>query len=287
MGNPFELFNAALEAFGRSEIPAAVALLRQGFFENLYIAPCLVGDEYEPQGIWYSGEDAQPIAAREYVTRYGRKWEARPGALFFMNEVWNDPLVRAELKRFINLSKNLLSARESEFEDRIEERNLFLSPARLGGTQTEILSRLSKARLQSPPQRPRMSLVLLASRDPAASVEFYRNLLQVEPVSTSGLAGGYAEFEFDGVHFGIHGQDRTAQGDPYLLGPPPASLGWGAIFVFRVAEFNRYYETALSLAVRVVDSDLASNGRRYFVVKDPSGYLIEVTEEDPKGLYSG
>jgi len=286
MGNPFELFNAALEAFCRSELPAAVALVRQGFFENLYIAPCLVGDEYERQDIWYAGEDGQPLAAKEYVTRYGRQWEARPGAVSFINEVWNDPLVRAELRGFINLSKNLLSVRESDFQDRLHERNLFLSPARLRRTQTEILSRLSKARLHSPPQRPRMSLVLLASRNPAASVEFYRNLLQVEPISTSGLAGGYAEFEFDGVQFGIHGQDRTAKGDPYLLGPPPASLGWGAIFVFRVADFNRYYETALSLAVQIVDSDLAPKGRRYFVVKDPSGYLIEVTEEDPKGLYS-
>jgi catechol 2,3-dioxygenase-like lactoylglutathione lyase family enzyme len=285
MGNPFELFNAALEAFSRSEIPAAVALIRQGFFENLYIAPRLIGDEYEPQDIWYSGEDGRPLAAKEYVTRYGRQWEARSGALLFMNEVWNDSRVRAELRGFINLSKNLLSVRDSEFQDRLHERNLFMSPARLHRTQTEIISSLSKVHLHPPPQRPRMSLVLLASRNPTASVEFYRKLLQVEPTSTSRLAGGYAEFEFDGVHFGIHGQDRTAKDDPYLLGPPPTSLGWGAIFVFRVANFSRHYETALSLSAQVVDSDLTSKGRRYFVVKDPSGYLIELTEEDPKGLY--
>jgi hypothetical protein len=29
---------------------------------------------------------------------------------------------------------------------------------------------------------------------------------------------------------------------------------------------------------------MGAQGRRFFVVKDPSGYLLEITEETPKGL---
>ncbi len=258
--------------------------MRAGFFANLYIAPLLLGEEFHPQNIWYSGADGEPLAAREYITRYGRLWKARPEALVFLREIWNDPIVRVELRGFINLSRNLLNSREAEVEDRLRERDLFLNPARLERTQSEILARLAKARLVLPAVRPRLSLVMLASRDPSVSARFYENLLGVEPVLTSRTAGGYVEFEFDGVHFAIHGHDRAASSDPFFLGPPPSSLGWGAIFVFRVSDFGRYYENATALAAEIVDSDLSTKGHRRFVVKDPSGYLIEVTEEDPKGL---
>ncbi|HVR76540.1 MAG TPA: VOC family protein [Planctomycetota bacterium] len=282
--NSFELFNAALDAFRRADIPEAVVLLRGGFFENLYIGPMLLGEECHAQEIWYSGPDAEPLAAREYITRYGSRWEAETDSLTFLAEVWHDPLVRAELKTFINLSKNLLSARESELEDRLRERDLFPRVERLRRTQSEIVARLRKATLRLPLPRPSLGIILLASRDPAASIEFYRNLLELEPIKTSQAAGGYAEFELGGVPFAIHGQNSVAPSDPYHLGPPPTSFGWGAIFVFRVARVDRYFENASLNGIEIVDSDLVSAGKRYFVVKDPSGYLIEVTEEPPRGI---
>ncbi len=50
--NPGEYFNSALEAFTSGELETAVACLRVGFFENLYIAARLVGEEAHPQEIW-------------------------------------------------------------------------------------------------------------------------------------------------------------------------------------------------------------------------------------------
>ena len=87
-----------------------------------------------------------------------------------------------------------------------------------------------------------------------------------------------------GIHIAIHGYDNSGHGDPYRLGPPPSSFGWGAIFVIRVKEFDRYYGNALREEIEVLDSDLAAQGKRYFVVKDPSGYVLEMTEEEPRGL---
>ncbi len=285
--NPYELFNSALDAFEQAQLPRAVALLRAGFFANLYIAPLLLREEFHPQRIWYAGADGEPLAAREYVARYGKLWESRPDAVVLVREIWSDPIVRAELRGFINLSRNLLNAREAELDDRLRERDLFMNPARLERTQSEILVRLSKVNLRVPSPKPRMALVMLASRDPAASEAFYRRLLGVDPVRTNQVGGGYAEFEYEGVHFAIHGHHRTPSSDPYLLGPAPDSFGWGAIFVFHVSDFDRHYENASALNAPILDSDLASRGRRYFVTKDPSGYLLELTEELPKGLEEG
>jgi catechol 2,3-dioxygenase-like lactoylglutathione lyase family enzyme len=283
--SPFEFFNAALDAYRRGELEEAVLFLRGGFFENLYVAPLLTGEECHPQQIQYAGADGEPRAAEEYVRRYRRLWESEGGALHFLREVWNDPLVRAELRKFISLSKSLLNT-ESDFQVArlVDERKLFVSAERLRRTQSEILSRLSRRDLQLPAKRPRLGLVLLAARDPAASVDFYRILLDVEPGKTSRAARGYAEFAFEGVHFAIHGHDRVAATDPYRLGPPPAAFGWGAVFVFVVADFDRYYGNASSAKLEIIDSDLSSRGHRFFVVKDPSGYLVEITEEEPEGL---
>ena len=282
-----ELFNAGAESFRQGEIVEAVTHLRGGFFENLYVSPLLLGEEFYPQKIWYASAEAEPPAAREYVKRYGRYWKDDPRALQFLGEVWNDPLVRAELKTYLNLSRNLLGVRsETDFNELLRERELFLNPERIRRTQSEIVSRLEAGDLRVPLPRPRLALTLLASKDPAATVEFYRQLFEVEPRVTSQSAGGYAEFDFDGVHLVIHGQDGTAPGDPYGIGPPPQAFGWGALFVFRVAHLEYYLENARRAGFEIVDADLENPGRRFFVLKDPSGYVVEMTEEDPKGIDS-
>ncbi len=145
--------------------------------------------------------------------------------------------------------------------------------------------------------------MLLAAKDPARSLDFYRQLLDVEPAGAHQVAGGYVEFEFEGVRLAIHGHDQVGRGDPYGLGPPPESLGWGALFIFQVGNIDRYYENVVAAGIEIVDSHMARRdleatetvsrafrpepGRedyRYFVVRDPSGYLLELTEAEPKGL---
>jgi catechol 2,3-dioxygenase-like lactoylglutathione lyase family enzyme len=280
-----ELFNQALDSFTRGEIAQAVARLRAGFFENLFMAAVLLKEEYAALTIWYPGAQAEPKAAIEYATRYRRLWDEAPHALDLLRSVWSDPLVRSELKAYVNLCKSLLNARPGRQQlDLLKERDRFLNPERIKRTQMEILQRIEKADYKTPSVRPHLPLVMLASSDPVASVQFYRSLFGVEPVQMSQIADGYAEFEFHGVHLAIHGSSALAGGDPYRLGPPPRSLGWGAIFVFQVAGFDRYYENAVRSGIEVVDSDLGARGRRSFVVKDPSGYLLEITEEEPRGI---
>lgn len=282
-----ELFNQAAEAFKARDLTQATVCLRQGFFENLYIAPLLLGEEFYPQEIWYPSLESTPDAARDYLRRYGDFWRQEPEVGGFLQQVWNDTLVRAELRSYINLSKNLVHAKAgSQREELLQERAMFVNPKRLERTQAEILQRFDRVSDVQPVSRPRLSLILLAARDPVASLEFYKNLLGLEPLTTNPVAGGYVEFEFEGVHLAIHGNDRLGDGDPYHLGPPPDSLGWGAMFVFQVAHVQPYYERALAAEIEIVDCDLQARGRRFFVVRDPSGYLLELTEESPQGLVS-
>ena len=280
-----ELFNQGLESFTRGEIAQAVARLRAGLFENLYIAPILMKEDFQAQAIWYPGPQAEPKSAAEYATRYRRLWDETANSLDFLRSIWVDPLVRSELKAYVNLCKSLLNVRAGRQQlDLLKERDRFLNPERIKRTQMEILQRIENAEYRTPAERPHLPLVMLASSDPSASVRFYRNLFGIEPVQTSQIAGGYAEFEFHGIHMAIHGSSALGHDDPYRLGPAPRCLGWGAIFVFRVLEFDRYYENAVRGEIGIVDCDLARRGRRFFVVKDPSGYVLEITEEEPHGI---
>lgn len=286
--SPFDLFDSALAAYRRGDVPDSVLLLRRAFFENLYIAPILIGESPHAQAIWYPSAESELPAAREYVKRYGLRWREASGAVTFLEGLWNDPLVRAELRTFLNLSKNMLLGDSRErFESLFRERSLILSPERLRRTGSEISARLGEIPSAMPELPPRLGLVMLASRDPGATVDFYRKLLGVEPREENRIGRGYAEFDFAGVHFAVHGLDRASEADPYRLGPRPRSLGWGALFVFTVADLDRHLSMAASAGIEILDSDLSAPGRRSIVVKDPSGYLVEMTEEKPEGLDRG
>ena len=67
-----ELFNQALESFLQGEIAQAVARLRAGFFENLYVCPEILGEEYQGLKIWYPGPQSETKAAGDYGSRYRR-----------------------------------------------------------------------------------------------------------------------------------------------------------------------------------------------------------------------
>ncbi len=281
---PADLFREGLKAFNQGELSKAVAYFRAGFFENLYVAPILLREEYQVQSIWYPGSLAEPKSAEDFVSRFKVDWQESEGAIQFLRHLWNDPLVRTELRGYINLCKSIGNAREDrQRADLLKERLRFISLDRIKRTQYEILQRIQLAELRTPVAPPFLGLVMLSSIDPAKTVEFFRKLFEIEPVKVSKVAGGYAEFQLQGIHIGIHGYNQHGQGDPYRLGPPPESLGWGAFFVIQITKFDRYYDNASRNGFEIIDCDLRKRGSRFFVVKDPSGYIFELTEEKLRG----
>jgi predicted enzyme related to lactoylglutathione lyase len=280
-----DLFREGLAAFRRGDLDAAAVQLRAGFFANLYIAPLLLGDEAKLHPIWSPGPAAAPEAAREYVARFGDSWQEGPEGLSFLRQLWNDPSVRNEIKSFVNVGKSLARARNERQRVELQsERSRFMSVERIKRTQQGIVERITRSRVGGPVARPHLGLVMLSAQSPAESVQFFRKLFQIEPTQISQVAGGYAEFDLDGVSLAIHGYNQHGHGDPYGLGPPPRSLGWGAFFVIRVKDFDRYFENAIRAGIDVIDRDTDTRHRRFFVVKDPSGYVLEITEEELRGL---
>jgi len=286
--NPGDLFNSALEAFTAGELEAAVTCLRAGFFENLYVAAQLIGEEFYPQEIWHCGDGARPDAASEYADRFGGLWRESRAKMRFLKSVWSDPLVRRELENFISLSRAILRAPdESSRDELLDERTHYTDRGRIEATQAEILHRLRSGDLAGPVQPPVLDSLYLAAADPVESVEFYRRLLNIEPQETSRRARGCAEFELPGFKLVIHGHDQRSEEDPFNLGPRPSSLGWGAVLVLGVSELNRYLEQARRNGIEVLDSNIEDDSpidadrgadARFFLVKDPSGYLVELTE---------
>lgn len=286
--NPGEHFNSALEAFTSGELETAVACLRVGFFENLYIAAQLVGEEAHPQEIWYPGPEARPDAAMEYVERFGFDWKGSDAKMRFLQSVWSDPLVRRELENFISLSRALERAPDERTRNKLlDERLRYTDRGRIDATQAEILYRLRGGDLAGPSQPPVLDSLYLAAADPVESVEFYRKLLNIEPRETSRQARGCAEFELSGFKLVIHGLDQQSEEDPFSLGPRPASLGWGSVLVLGVQKLDGYLEQARRHEIEILDSELeagesmgpeAAGTTRFFVVKDPSGYLIQLEE---------
>ncbi len=283
--NPAEWYNQAVEAFYRGELAEAVSCLRAGFFGNFYVPPLLLGEESQIMSPWHFSPLAEPPAAEDYAARYRTLWLENPQALPFLRQVWSDPLVRNELKSYANLCKSLNQTGEPQRrQELLKERERFINPERIKRTQSEILQRLSKSSLNPPVERPFLGLVMFSTSNPAESLQFFRKVFGLEPVRTSEIAGGYAEFDLQGVRIAVHGYNQHGHGDPYRLGPPPKSFGWGAFFVIRVKDFDRYYQNALSAGFEILDSDLEMKGLRFFVVKDPSGYVFEITEEELRGL---
>lgn len=288
--SPEDLFNSALESFSAGELEKAVVCLRAAFFENLYIAPHLIGERFYQQEIWHSGDEAGPGAAVEYEQRYGGLWKGSMSTLRFLENVWSDPLVRRELKNYIRLSRALLHAPDEKAVDELlDERLRFINRQRIEATQYEILRRLRGGDMAAPVSPPVLSALYLAAADPVESVEFYRKLLNIDPQKTSRRARGCAEFELPGFKLVIHGLDQQSVDDPYELGPRPQSLGWGALFVLGVTELERYVENARRNGIKILDSDLEGRkpasgeaaeafAGRFFLVRDPSGYLLEIEE---------
>lgn len=106
-GEPHFLFNWGLALYAVGRLEEAVAKLRQGIFQNLYIAPLLLGRDVHQYPFQHWTETAEPDYAVSYLHWFGELWEAEPGALRFLERLWEDPELRADIRQYIRLSREL------------------------------------------------------------------------------------------------------------------------------------------------------------------------------------
>jgi catechol 2,3-dioxygenase-like lactoylglutathione lyase family enzyme len=124
----------------------------------------------------------------------------------------------------------------------------------------------------------RLHYILLLSDDPEISTEFYRRLFGHGPRIQSSDGDGYVEFRFGATTLAIRGTDRNLL-SAHDLEATPSSRGWGAFFVFSVDNFDQIYARARAAGFTFLDGEFNQRGKRYFALKDPSGYVLEISEE--------
>jgi len=180
--DPRELFDRGLEHFARGEVDEAIATLREGFFENVHMAPALLRIPFHPQDLWYPGPSASPDAARAYSDRERPRWQQVPSAVRFLRSLWNDPLVRREIESYINFCKSFQRTLTPRVRrDLAAERLKFTNPERIRRTQNEIVARIRELRFDLPPPPPRVMALEIPCADPAEASQFIRLLLGVQP----------------------------------------------------------------------------------------------------------
>ncbi len=124
----------------------------------------------------------------------------------------------------------------------------------------------------------RLHFILLICPDPAASTAFYRRLFGCAPRVESPDGKGYVEFRFGATTLAIRGMDPDLLASHHL-DPNPSSFGWGAFFVFSVDNFDQVYGRVRTAGLQILSGELQQKGRRYFAIKDPAGYVLEISEE--------
>lgn len=124
----------------------------------------------------------------------------------------------------------------------------------------------------------RLHFILMISPDPTASTGFYRKVFGCTPRVESAEGRGYVEFRFGATTLAIRGIDPDLIAS-HGLEPNPSSLGWGAFFVFSVDNFDQVLGRVRAAGFPILDGEFEQKGRRYFALKDPAGYVLEISEE--------
>ena len=115
-----------------------------------------------------------------------------------------------------------------------------------------------------------MHSIFLFVSDLNRSVNFYRNILEIEPAFQQGKMAG---FNVNHVQLLLH-----ADGDVARV-PPGASRGSGTAFHFDVKDIDKHWEHLNKLNIPLHEKPADQPyGMREFAVKDPDGYEIEFVQ---------
>ncbi|HAK95845.1 MAG TPA: hypothetical protein DCM87_12840 [Planctomycetes bacterium] len=264
--DPRELFDRGLELFTRGAAEESVAALREAFFGNLHIAPLLLGMEVAPDAMAVPGPCGTAEAAREYVRAARPRWQAVPHGLRYLRCLWNDPLVRREIRSYGNLCKSFAraqgNARLAEFA---AEREKFTNLRRIRSTEKEILERVRQFRFDLPPPLPRACAVTIASRAADDLAAFLSRVLGFAPAARK--ADGARVFAFQGLELCVVAGEEESHA--------------GCEIAFRVADFDYY-------ALRLEDEEItpceASTGlrrERFLVLALPGGLRLRLIGGPP------
>jgi hypothetical protein len=264
--DPCELFERGRELFARGAAEESVAALREAFFGNLHIAPLLLGAPVEADAIPVPGPNGDVAAARAYVRAARTRWQGVAHALRYLRCLWEDPLVRREIRNYGNLCKSFARvqgpSRATEFA---AEREKFTARRRIQSTEKEILERVRQFRFDLPPPVPRAAAVLVRTRAAAEMAAALARVLGFAPVVRK--ADGAHVFGFQGLELCIAAGEEESHA--------------GLEIALKVADFDYYALRFEDEEITPVAAETGRRRERFFVLEFPGGLRLRLLGGPP------
>jgi catechol 2,3-dioxygenase-like lactoylglutathione lyase family enzyme len=122
-----------------------------------------------------------------------------------------------------------------------------------------------------------LSRVFLLVSNLARSVQFYQRLLERAPASEDAR---HARFDLGPISLTIHEDLTPAEVSLWRVDPRPSRRGWGVYLTFPTADLEGTYEKVTAIGAEILTAPRATSwGTMMFIVKDPDGYLLEISQQ--------
>ncbi|MEM6782458.1 MAG: tetratricopeptide repeat protein, partial [Bacteroidota bacterium] len=112
-GEPHHAFNWGLTLWLVGEHEAALRRWYAAFFDNVYLAPLLLGLPQPPTDLWFGINYAWPSYADDYPDEYGRVWDRDPSALAALRSLWGDAAVQEAVQRWVEIGQEMQQVSEA------------------------------------------------------------------------------------------------------------------------------------------------------------------------------
>jgi len=121
-----------------------------------------------------------------------------------------------------------------------------------------------------------LSQVFLLVSDLSRSIHFYRQLLDRDPTSQDTR---HARFDLDHASLTIHEDLTPAEILAWKIDPVPERRGWGVYLTFPTEDLDQAHRKLVAIGADILTTPRPTPwGTRMFLVKDPDGYLLELSE---------
>ena len=267
--DPREMYDRALELFQRGMPEESVAVLREAFFGNLLIGPALLGMRTEDDGQWPEVPGGSAAAAREYAGARRAAWQAVPHALRYLRCLWQDPLVRREIRSYGNFCKSFARVQGSDrlAAEFAAERAKFTNRRRIRSTQKEILGRIRRLRFDLPPSLPQASAVTVRTRAPEELTAFIKKVLGIAPVERR--ASDAWAFELQGMELRVARDDAA----------DPAAVE----LTLAVSDFDYYILRMEDEGITPVEARTEQRRERMLLLDGPGGVRLRLVSRHDAG----
>jgi len=149
------LFNLGLALLQSDRQEEALVAIRRGIFENIFLAPLILGRSPEPsyESEWRNRSCRVDAGAFEKTS--GQLWCGEPEAIAFLERVWTDARVKSDVSEYVRLVEEGSPEDDSTRNGAGERLRRLRSENRLSRTGRSVLARVKANATAEPTPSPR------------------------------------------------------------------------------------------------------------------------------------